>query len=82
MKLYLISQEQNNDYNTYDSAVVAAPDEETARQMDPADGTPIGEWEKQFGTWCNSPEHVSVCYLGEAAGDVEQGVVCSSFNAS
>ena len=25
MKLFLISQEQNNGYDTYDSAVVAAP---------------------------------------------------------
>lgn len=31
MKLFLISQTQNNDYDTYDSAVVTAPDEETAK---------------------------------------------------
>lgn len=31
MNLYLISQDVNNDYDTYDSAVVAAESEEEAR---------------------------------------------------
>jgi hypothetical protein len=79
MKLFLISQDQNNDYDTYDSAVVAAPDEETAKQMNPANGKPVDEWERN--TWCNGPEHVTVRYLGDAVGDVEQDVVCASFNA-
>lgn len=39
MKLFLISQTQNNDYDTCDSAVVAAPDEETARSTTPAMGS-------------------------------------------
>ena len=30
MKLFLITQEHNKGYDSYDSAVVAAPDEETA----------------------------------------------------
>lgn len=81
MKLFLISQEQNNGYDIYKSAVVAAPDEETAQQMDPANGKPIGDWNKGSGSWCNGPEHVTVRYIGEAAGDVEQGVVCASFDA-
>lgn len=81
MKLFLISQDQNKDYDTYDSAVVAAADEETARHMDPANGKPIEDWGKNYSSWCNGPEHVTVCYLGEAAYGVEQGVVCASFNA-
>ncbi len=81
MKLYLIAQEQNNDDDTYDSAVVAAPDEETAKRMNPANGKPMDEWNKLYSSWCNGPEHVTVRYLGEAVGDVEQGVVCASFNA-
>ena len=80
MKLFLISQEQNNDYDTYDSAVVAAPDEETARQMNPDNGKPM-EWRKQNSTWCSVPEHVAVRYLGKAVSGTEQGVVCASFNA-
>lgn len=81
MKLYLISQDQNNDYDTYDSAVVAAPDEETAREINPSDGKPMGDrWGDRYCTWCKEPKYVSVRYLGEAV-DVEQGVVCASYNA-
>jgi hypothetical protein len=35
MNLYLISQDQVSDYDVYDSAVVAAPDEDTARNLHP-----------------------------------------------
>lgn len=82
MKLFLISQDQNNDYDTYDSAVVVAPDEETARNMDPSNGQPMDRWECWWNTWCDDPNLVSVRYLGEAADGVTQGVVCASFNAA
>ena len=80
MKLFLISQSQNHDYDSYDSAVVAASNDKTARQMNPATGEPITDWENPFSTWCNDPKYVTVRYLGEAV-DVEQGVICASFNA-
>lgn len=84
MKLYLISRTDDNDWDTYDSAVVAAPDEETARNMNPANGYPM-EWGSRrlriHNSWCDTPEMVSVSYLGEAANTLEHGVVCSSFNA-
>ena len=35
LNLYLISQNVNNDYDTFDSAVVAARDEEDARSIHP-----------------------------------------------
>lgn len=81
MKLFLLSQEQNAGYDTYDSAVVAAPDEDTARQIDPRTGKPVENWNKKYRTWCSGPEHVVVAYLGEAAAGIEQGVVCASYNA-
>lgn len=81
MKLFLISQSQNNDYDTYDSAVVAAPDEETAKQMSPGNGEPVDNWSARFSSWCSSPEYVTVRHLGDAAPDIEQGIVCASFNA-
>lgn len=80
MKLFLIEQEQNNGYDTYDSAVVAAPNEETAKQMHPSTGKQ-SDWTEKYSLWCNAPEHVTVRYLGEAADDVDQGVICASFNA-
>lgn len=81
MNLYLISQDENTDYDTYDSAVVAAPDEETARHMDPATGEAVQRWEYQFNGWCSSPIAVKVELIGKAAPHIRQGIVCASFNA-
>ena len=83
MKLFLIEQDQNCDYDSYDSAVVAAPNEDAARTMNPSNGQPMKDedWNKNYGSWCNGPEHVKVRYLGEAIDGVELGIVCSSFNA-
>lgn len=79
MKLFLISQDENGDYDTYDSAVVAAPDEATARNTNPGTGGQIETWDRRL-CWCSGPEKVTVRYLGEAV-NVAQGVVCASFNA-
>ena len=84
MKLYLISQDEENGCDTYDSAVVAAESEEIARNIDPSkDGQLIteAEWNKFYGSWCNKPELVTVRYLGEAVEGTEQSVICASFNA-
>lgn len=82
MKLFLISQDENNDYDTYDSAVVCAPDEAAARLMDPGgnDGAPP-RWECKYSSWCSSPEKVAVQLIGDAAPGLPLGVVCASFNA-
>lgn len=74
MNLYFISQTINNDWDTYDSAVVACDTADEARNMHPG-----GEkgWECY---WCR-PEYVAVKLIGVAADNIERGVVCSSFNA-
>lgn len=36
MKIFLISQDLNNDYDTYDSAIVIAENEEDARTINPS----------------------------------------------
>lgn len=74
MNLYIISQDENNDYDTYDSAVVAAPDVETARKILPDECCTMNEW-------CSSPDMVEVECIGIAGADVEQGVILASFNA-
>lgn len=91
MKLWRISQHERTDYDTYDSAVVAAPDEGAARVMHP--GGPLFEdycaseekddarWGYRYGCWATHPDNVNVEYLGEAAEDTKRGVICASFNA-
>lgn len=86
LHLYRISQIDNEGYDTYDSAVVCAPDEETARCMNPHTGeimTSPEEWESGLcsSVWCKSPEHVRINYLGKADNSLKQGVIVASFNA-
>lgn len=85
LNLYLIQQSQNNGYDTYDSAVVAAVDEKRAAEISPS-GV-LWDEEKQvygkyaFFDWCNHPEHVSVQRIGTTEPGTKEGVICSSFNA-
>lgn len=83
MKIFLISQEANNGYDTFDAAVVCAPDELTARNMNPGNGQPMTEatWQKSYSPWCSSLEQVRAQYLGEAEECAKQGVVLASYNA-
>ena len=82
MKLFLISQSENDNYGTYDSAVVCAPDEDIARLMDPGDesGKPF-DFGRQFSPWCSSADKVTVQLIGDAVPGLPQGVLCASFNA-
>ena len=89
MKIYLISQNVNNNYDTYDSAVVIAENEEEARKIHP-EGTydypeesKKSEYKKMdsdYGSWVRK-KYVIVKYVGEAKEGSEKGVVCASFNA-
>lgn len=80
MKLWLISQNENNGWDTYDSAVVAAETEEDARKTHPSkSGWPTGDY--HYGTWVTSPDTVTAEYLGIAKEGTAAGVICASFNA-
>ena len=90
MYIYLIEQNVIFDWDTYDSAVVVAPDIHTARFTHPnGEGIWNGKtWvdkktqEKPFGhrTWC-SPSDVDVYLIGVASEKTQPGVICASFNA-
>jgi hypothetical protein len=85
MNLYLISQKTNDDYDTYDSAVVVSPDEDTARNIHPLNGEIIN-WEEHkknsdLDNWCESPNDVRVKLIGISIEGLEQGVVCASYRA-
>ena len=94
MNLYLISQSVNNDWDTYDGAVVAAASEEEARLIYPNNwGNDIrwngsrwfwhledGKAYEYSGSSWTSPDNVSVQFL--AAGyEGPAGTVLASFNA-
>ena len=83
MKLFLISRDDHSvGYDTYDSAVVCAPDADAARLMDP--GGQNGEqanFSERFSSWCSSADKVNVQLIGDAVPGLPIGVVCASFNA-
>jgi len=85
MKLYLVWQEQNTDYDTYDSFVCAAESEEIARDMQPgADPSELMmDWTKprRYHAWAFHRDHVLVREIGEALPGTPRSVICSSFNA-
>jgi hypothetical protein len=78
MKIYLLFQSENTGYDTYDSCVVCAENEEDAKTITP-DGIPFDE-EWSHG-WCVSPEQVDCREIGTANDNQERGVICASFNA-
>lgn len=97
MKLWLISQNEENGYDTYDSAVVAAETELEAKRTHPSDyhvySEEFNDWGFQMsdgrverqryhsGDWCRRYQDVRCEYLGEAREGHPAGVICSSFNA-
>jgi hypothetical protein len=93
--LWLISQDANNFYDTYDSAVVVAATEADARLIHPDSDhswdAEKGEWYKEYpdasrryelySSWA-PPGKVQVANVGiPAAGMIEGSVICASFNS-
>jgi hypothetical protein len=80
MKLYLISQIVNNGYDTYDSAVVAAPNQDDAVKIVPG----FYHNDKFIPTtsgWADSKD-VRAEYIGTAKPGTKAGtVICASYNA-
>ncbi|ADV46459.1 hypothetical protein [Nitratifractor salsuginis] len=94
MNIYLLSQDENTGYDTYDSMVVYAEDEDQARKISP-DGAYAwvnNGWcflphkqkcaePEERGDWANKLENIKVKFLGTTDRDVKPGVICASFNA-
>lgn len=78
MNLYLIWQDENNDYDTYDSCVVCAESIEEACKIHP-NGY---DWDPVYGNeWASSPEKVYCRLIGKAESYIPKGVILASFNA-
>ncbi len=97
MNLYRISQDVNNNYDTYDSAIVVAENEELAVRVhpsgylydeklgwytiDPLNGEKYFE-SKIFGVWAKSHNDVKVELIGTAKPEFESGnIILASYNA-
>lgn len=78
MKLYLLSQTKNNDYDTYSACIVCAENEESAKLIRPDSC----RWEDGFSySWITKIDDIKVKFLGEAEETLKEGIVLSSFHA-
>jgi hypothetical protein len=93
MKLFLLTQTQNNGYDTFDACVVAAKNADEASLVHPRNADLFWSPEQKFWalrqypaedsldtSWAD-PAEVTVKYIGEASGALKAGVVLASFNA-
>jgi hypothetical protein len=95
MNLYLIEQDINQDYETYDSAVVCCNTEDEARSTHPGEYTSAveGNWVKYLGSRSECKDYsrdwvsysdigkIKVTLIGIAGSKIKKGVVISSYNA-
>ena len=80
MKIYKISQDVNTDWDTYDSAIVIAENEEKAKKTYPGKIKGSAKDRKRWNAWCEIAD-VKVEYVGEAREGLKKGVVVASYNA-
>jgi len=77
MNLYLLEQDVNDDYDTYDAIVVAAENEADAIKIKPQEF-----YNKQacIDRWA-LPEEIKCTLIGVASENIKAGVILASFNA-
>jgi hypothetical protein len=82
LKLWIIERKEYDfiEYDTYESALVAAETEEDARRIHPNCNCPYIEDIDTTGTWTNY-ENVKATLIGIAAADIKRGVLLSDFHA-
>jgi hypothetical protein len=90
--LWLLSQTEAPGWDTYDSCVVAAFDEESAKRVHPTTygrtySDEHGAWLDRHGdrddcsSWATTADNVTAERVGVAHGQQSGTVVCASFNA-
>ena len=80
MNLYLLEQDVNMDWDTYDSVIVCAESEEEAVKIHPNGDFFDTGW-RWRDAWVENPSLVKCQKIGVADKSVEKGVVLASFNA-
>ena len=79
MKLYLLSQNENKGYDTYDSMVVCAENKDDAITIHP-NGSVF--FENDFdSTWASNSSSILCEEIGDANESQKRGIVIASFNA-
>jgi len=81
MNLYLISQDINNDYDTYDSAVVAAESKEEARGIHPHEDFGSDGFDIDFDDWVRPIDAYKIKVELIGTTDKKKGVILSSYRA-
>lgn len=90
MNIYLVSQNDNDGWDTFDSFVCYAPNEEVAKKMLPNVGVLLkpneywnkdGKHDNKYSTWAMNINSITVKLLGSNAEITESGVILASFNA-
>lgn len=76
MNLYLMRQNDNTGYQTYDSCVVCAESIEDAKSITP-DDEPIGSSDSG---WALKKEAISCVLIGKANKEQKRDVILSSYN--
>lgn len=79
MNIYLISQGVNNGYDTYDSAVVIAVNEEQALSIHPSGDDSDNSKLNIYGDWA-AKEDITAELIG-TTNTTKSGVIIASFNA-
>ena len=80
MKIYKLEQTDNNGYDTFDSIIVCAKNEEDARLITPDELHPVGDGYR-FTTWAKQHENIICEEIGEANEKQERGIILGSFNS-
>lgn len=81
MYIYLLSQIENDDYDTYDSIIVCAENEQEAKKIHPYGSIYKNSEAWESTCWCSSPDNVEVELIGIAIKGLEKGIILGSFNA-
>jgi hypothetical protein len=82
LKLYKLKQDHAQGYDAYDSCVVAAEDEATAKTISASDySEPLPCEHNNYEAWACKPEQVTATLIGDATEGIEPGVIVASFNA-
>ena len=77
MNIYLVEQDENIGYDTYNSFICVAIDKDNASKLNP-DGS---GWGNSWTAWCGSPSDTAVTLIGKAKHNDEERIILASFNA-